>query len=175
MQSVHMEVLPSQRKACQGNKDTETQYSKSSTYELSSWELSKMWTGVPAPVWQLLCCTTLLFKVLMLPYQSCPTLCNPVDCSLWGSSVHGVLQARILQLVAMTSSRGSLYGIVRLKIFFCCCSFLCGYYLCEKYCKTITVQSHIATCVSWIPRLTLLDLGTILDYECTLGTELICI
>ena len=30
MQSVHMEVLPSQRKACQGNKDTETQYSMSS-------------------------------------------------------------------------------------------------------------------------------------------------
>lgn len=36
VQSVHMEVRPSQRKACQGNKDTETQYSKSSTYELSS-------------------------------------------------------------------------------------------------------------------------------------------
>ena len=29
--------------------------------------------------------------------QSCPTLCNPVDCSLPGSSLHGILQARILQ------------------------------------------------------------------------------
>ena len=29
--------------------------------------------------------------------QSCPTLCNPVDCSLPGSSVHGILQARILE------------------------------------------------------------------------------
>ena len=29
--------------------------------------------------------------------QSCPTLCNPMDCSLSGSSVHGILQARILE------------------------------------------------------------------------------
>ena len=35
--------------------------------------------------------------------QSCPTLC----CSLPGSSVHGILQARILEWVAMPSSRGS--------------------------------------------------------------------
>ena len=28
--------------------------------------------------------------------QSCPALCNPMDCSLSGSSVHGILQARIL-------------------------------------------------------------------------------
>ena len=39
--------------------------------------------------------------------QSCPTLCNPVDCSLPGSSVHGILQARILEWVAMPSSRAS--------------------------------------------------------------------
>ena len=39
--------------------------------------------------------------------QSCLTLCNPVDCSLPGSSVHGILQARILEWVAMPSSRGS--------------------------------------------------------------------
>ena len=39
--------------------------------------------------------------------QSCLTLCNPVDCSLTGSSVHGILQARILEWVAMPSSRGS--------------------------------------------------------------------
>ena len=33
--------------------------------------------------------------------QSCPTLCNPMDYSLSGSSVHGILQARILEWVAM--------------------------------------------------------------------------
>ena len=33
--------------------------------------------------------------------QSCPTLCNPIDCSPPGSPVHGILQARILEWVAM--------------------------------------------------------------------------
>ena len=37
--------------------------------------------------------------------QSCPTLCHPVDCNPPGSSVHGILQARILEWVAMLSSR----------------------------------------------------------------------
>ena len=39
--------------------------------------------------------------------QSCPTLCNPTDYSLPGSSVHGILQARILELVTISSTRGS--------------------------------------------------------------------
>ena len=38
--------------------------------------------------------------------QSCVTLCSPVDCSLPVSSVHGILQARILEWVAMPSFRG---------------------------------------------------------------------
>ena len=37
--------------------------------------------------------------------QSCPTLCHPMDCSLPGSSVHGILQARILEWGAISSSR----------------------------------------------------------------------
>ena len=39
--------------------------------------------------------------------QSCPTLCGPMDCSLPGSSLHGVLQARVLEWVAISFSRGS--------------------------------------------------------------------
>ena len=39
--------------------------------------------------------------------QSCPTLRNSMDCSPPGSSVHGILQAGILEWVAMSSSRGS--------------------------------------------------------------------
>ena len=39
--------------------------------------------------------------------QSCPTLCDPVDCSLPSSSVHGILQAKILEWVAISFSRGS--------------------------------------------------------------------
>ena len=40
--------------------------------------------------------------------QSCLTLCDPVDCSPPGSFVHGILQARILEWVAISSSRGDL-------------------------------------------------------------------
>ena len=39
--------------------------------------------------------------------QTCSTLCNPMDCSLPGSSVHGILQARIVEWVAISFSRGS--------------------------------------------------------------------
>ena len=45
--------------------------------------------------------------VLCLDAQSCPTLCDPMDCCPPGSSVHGISQARILEWVAMPSSRGS--------------------------------------------------------------------
>ena len=38
--------------------------------------------------------------------QSCPTLCNPMDYSLPGSSVYGILRARILEWVAIPFSRG---------------------------------------------------------------------
>ena len=39
--------------------------------------------------------------------QSCLILCDPVDCSPPGSSVHGIFQARTLEWVAISSSRGS--------------------------------------------------------------------
>ena len=39
--------------------------------------------------------------------QSCPTLCNPMDCSLSGSSVHGIFQARVLEWIAISFSRAS--------------------------------------------------------------------
>ena len=39
--------------------------------------------------------------------QSCPTLCDPMDCRLPGSSVHGIFRARVLEWVAISFSRGS--------------------------------------------------------------------
>ena len=39
--------------------------------------------------------------------QSCLTLCNPMDCSLSGSSVHGILQTRVLEWVTISFSRAS--------------------------------------------------------------------
>ena len=46
-------------------------------------------------------------KVKVLVIQSCPTLWDPMDCSLPGSSVLGTLQARVLGWVAIPFSRGS--------------------------------------------------------------------
>ena len=46
----------------------------------------------------LLCCAKSL--------QSCPTPCDPLDCSPAGSSVHGILEARILEWVSISFSRG---------------------------------------------------------------------
>ena len=48
-----------------------------------------------------------IWKVKVLVTQSYLTLCNHMDCSLRDSSVHGILQARILEWIAMPSARGS--------------------------------------------------------------------
>ena len=45
--------------------------------------------------------------LLCLSAQSCPTLCNPMDCSPPGFSVHGIFQARMLEWVAVTFSKRS--------------------------------------------------------------------
>ena len=39
--------------------------------------------------------------------QSCPTLCDPMDCSLSGFSVHGIFQERVLEWITISFSRGS--------------------------------------------------------------------
>ena len=49
----------------------------------------------------------LKMKVKVLVTQSCPTLCDPMHCNPPGSYVHGILQARILEWVAIPFSRGS--------------------------------------------------------------------
>ena len=46
-------------------------------------------------------------KVKVLVARLSPTLRHPVDCSLPGSSIHGILQARILEWIAILFSRGS--------------------------------------------------------------------
>ena len=52
-------------------------------------------------------CHLLSFESESEATQSCPTLCYPIDCSPLGSSIHGILQARILEWVAISFSRGS--------------------------------------------------------------------
>ena len=53
--------------------------------------------------------------------QSCPTLCNPVDCSPSGSSVHRILQVRTLEWVANSSSRGSSRPKDQTHVFYISC------------------------------------------------------
>ena len=57
--------------------------------------------------WRILSITLLVCESESEVAQSCPTLRDPVDCSPPGSSVHGILQARILEWVAISFSRGS--------------------------------------------------------------------
>ena len=61
----------------------------------------------------LFCCSIILFLVAFLFFWKCLvtqwylTFCDPMDCSLPGSSVHAILQVRILEWVAISFSRGS--------------------------------------------------------------------
>ena len=48
-----------------------------------------------------------ILNLIIFHARSCPTLCNPLGCNPPGSSVHGISQARILEWVAISSSRGS--------------------------------------------------------------------
>ena len=60
-----------------------------------------------------------LGNVYVLVTQSCPAPCDPMDCSLPGSSVHGILQARILEWVAIPQgifpTRGSNPGFLHCR------------------------------------------------------------
>ena len=53
--------------------------------------------------------------------QLCPTLCDPIDYSLLGSSVHGILQVRILEWVAMPSSKESSQPRDQTHVFYVSC------------------------------------------------------
>ena len=48
--------------------------------------------------------------------QSCPTLCDPIDCSLPGSSVHGIFQTIVLEWIAISFSRGSSQPRARTRV-----------------------------------------------------------
>ena len=62
-----------------------------------------LWESAGRGPWALSC----PFEYTACVSQSCPALCRPMDRSPPGSSIHGILQARILEWVAMPSSRGS--------------------------------------------------------------------
>ena len=96
----------SSKKACPWITDTIAYVSKA-----REWEKDRMFTS------SLLTCRSQLShyvdgecrlpRACRLLLQSCPTLCDPMDRSLPGSSVHGILWTRILEWVVMPFSRGS--------------------------------------------------------------------
>ena len=69
--------------------------------------------ALEASLWQISLSTQALSSVVCvclcecLVAQWCPALCDPIDCGPPGSSVHGISQARILEWVTVSSSRGS--------------------------------------------------------------------
>ena len=81
--------------------------------------------------------------VCMLSCSVCLTLCDPLDCSLPGSSVLGILQARILERVAIYSSRGSSWP----KDWTCISCIAGGFFIIEPlgkpFAAIIIPKSHI--------------------------------
>ena len=76
--------------------------------------------------------------------QSSPTLCDPMDCSLLGSSVHGILQARILEWIAMPSSRGSPWPRGQTHIF--CVSCIAGGFFTAEAPAAIAAAKLLQSC-----------------------------
>ena len=64
--------------------------------------------------------------------QSCPTLSDPMGCSLLGSSVHGIFQARVLEWGAETSVS---FGYVFISLSIFCMTILCNFY--KLTCETL--------------------------------------
>ena len=81
--------------------------------------------------------------------QSCLTLCDPMDCSPPGSSIHRVLQARILEWVAMPSSRTTRLLSIKIVLTFTECNisgiikYLSFY---KTFIKYNNFESHLCCC-----------------------------
>ena len=74
------------------------------SYRVATWYLRRLWKreSPVAPI----NIVKVKKKMKVLVTRPCPTLCDPVDCSPSGSSVHGILQVRIVELVVMPLSSG---------------------------------------------------------------------
>ena len=92
------------------------------------------------------CAWCMLAKSLQL----CPTLCDPMDCSPPGSSVHGIRQAGILGWVATPSSRGSSWSRDWTHIFYVSCRQACSLLLIppgKRMCVCVCVCGCVCVCV----------------------------
>ena len=85
--------------------------------------------------------------------QSCLTLCDPMDCSPPGSSLHGILQARVLEWIAVSFSRGSSQPRDRTRV-----SLITG----RRFNLWATREAQ------WLPNVGLLGNWTSLPLQCVL-------
>ena len=74
--------------------------------QLPSAPFSTLWLPLPPFTWFTFPCSTHHHLMFVLVTKSCTTLCNSMDCSPPGSSIYGILQARILEWAAIPFSRG---------------------------------------------------------------------
>ena len=113
--------------------------------------------------------------VCLLNCFSCVRLCNPMDCSLSGSSVHGILQARILQWAAMPSSREFFWP--RDQTCVSCIGREVLYYHCHlgSSCFWMLPQNYLACALDIINLLKFITvtLSLCLHYSCCLKCPLI--
>ena len=89
--------------ACPHNQHPGRRVGPHNTFSLWKGKSTMSWAvhAIPAD------CLFMASLVVVLFAQLCLTLCDPMDCNLPGSSVHGILQARILEWAAIPFSRGS--------------------------------------------------------------------
>ena len=101
----------------------------------------------------------------------------PASATVFPMNVQGWFLLQLTGLITLQSYYTVLlyfprYCTIKLKVFFIFC--VCFYLLFMwKYSKPTTEQYYIANCVSWVPRLTLLDLWINTTYKCALWMELI--
>ena len=113
--------------------------------------------------------TRLAYVVMCVrPLPVIVLLCTLQYCGEYGSTVSLFLACSLNAspcMPAVVLDYCTFQGTVRLKMFYFLCLFFQCIILCEKCYKPITVQSWIADCVSWVLRLTLLDLRTNWTYQ----------
>ena len=91
--------------------------------------------------------SSLLFVFISEVAQSCLTLCDPMDCSLSGSPLHGIFQARGLEWIAISFSRGSSQPRNRMQV-----SCIAGTHFTIWANKALLEKSHAYLFISEIRR-----------------------
>ena len=109
--------------------------------------ISPLTTSLPySPHWN-------CYATLCSDAQSCLSLCDPLDCSLPGSSLHGIFQARILEWVAISFSKGSSPPRDQTWVFCVAGGFFTNWAIREAHWNLrlvqMTGQVYIWVCVRW--------------------------